>query len=60
MESLIMFASALSMAFGSENVDMLKKKPPVVATIYWSPDKLEDGRIRRDSSGNRVDTLCDC
>lgn len=65
MESLIMFAAAFSAAFGAENVEM-KKKPcpcpnaPALATVYWSPDKLDDGRVRRDSSGNRIDTLCDC
>lgn len=41
----------------------LKKKPPVMGQeIYWSPDKgyANDGRVKRDSAGNRVDFTCDC
>jgi hypothetical protein len=37
-----------------------EKKGCAVSTVYWSPDRAinHDVRVKRDSSGNRVDTSC--
>ena len=34
------------------------EKGKIVATTYWSPDKGYEERVRRDSSGNRIDYQC--